>query len=148
MRIADQRSESLVPLSQEQQLYVSDAWNRMWMMVLDADEIEARALELQASICQAMGDPKRLRILHALEASERSVGELATILGVSIANVSQHLGVLRGRGLVRSRREGSLVYYRLAYPEVMKACQVLKEILIRQISEGGELAGLSSSSDS
>lgn len=116
-------------------------------MVLDADEIEARVLELQASICQAMGDPKRLRILHVLEASERSVGELATILGVSIANVSQHLSVLRGRGLVRSRREGSLVYYRLAYPEVMEACQVLKEILIRQIREGGELAGLSPSSN-
>lgn len=111
-------------------------------MVLNSDDMEARVLELQASICQALGDPKRLRVLHALKANERSVGELATILDVTVANVSQHLGVLRGRGLVRSRRAGNTVYYRLAYPEVMEACEALREILVRQLSDGGELAAL------
>lgn len=109
---------------------------------LDASEIETRALEMQALICQALSDPKRLRLLHALEHGERSVGELAETLGASIANASQHLGVLRGRGLVRARREGTTVLYSLAYPEILAACRLLNQLLVRQLAEGGELAGL------
>ena len=111
-------------------------------MGLGADETEARLLEMQALICQAMGDPKRLRILYLLEAGERPVGEVAKALGVSLANASQHLGVLRSRGLVRSRREGTTVWYRLAYREIMEACRVLQELLRTQLAEGGELSRL------
>ncbi len=102
--------------------------------------VELEMLERQALICQALSDPKRLRILYALSSSERSVGDLASELGVSIANVSQHLGVLRSRGLVDSRREGTSVYYRLAYPETMEACRVLRSILARQLAEEGRLS--------
>lgn len=109
-------------------------------MALGADETDARLLEMHALICQAMGDPKRLRILYLLEAGEHPVGGVAKALGVSIANASQHLGVLRSRGLVRSRREGTTVWYRLAYPEIIEACRVLRELLTRQLAEGGELA--------
>ena len=97
-------------------------------------------LERQAMICQALSDPKRLRILYALGSDERSVGDLAAELGVSIANVSQHLGVLRSRGLVDSRREGTSVFYRLAYPETMEACRVLRSIIARQLADEGRLS--------
>ncbi len=105
---------------------------------MTADDLEM--LERQALICQALSDPKRLRILYALGSDERSVGDLASELGVSIANVSQHLGVLRSRGLVASRREGTSVYYRLAYPETMEACRVLRSILARQLADEGRLS--------
>ncbi len=105
---------------------------------MTADDLEM--LERQAMICQALSDPKRIRILYALGSNERSVGDLASELGVSIANVSQHLGVLRSRGLVVSRREGTSVYYRLAYPETMEACRVLRSILARQLAEEGRLS--------
>ncbi len=105
---------------------------------MTADDLEM--LERQAMICQALSDPKRLRILYALGSDERSVGDLASDLGVSIANVSQHLGVLRSRGLVESRREGTSIYYRLAYPETMEACRVLRSILARQLADEGRLS--------
>ena len=105
---------------------------------MTADDLEM--LERQAMICHALSDPKRLRILYALGSGERSVGDLASELGVSIANVSQHLGVLRSRGLVESRREGTSVIYRLAYPETMEACRVLRSILARQLADEGRLS--------
>ncbi len=103
---------------------------------------EIAMLERQAQICHALSDPKRLRILYALSSAERSVGDLAGELDVGIANVSQHLGVLKGRGLVASRREGSTVFYRLAYPETMDACKVLRRILARQLADQGRLSGI------
>ncbi len=105
-----------------------------------ADEIAM--LERQAQICQALSDPKRLRILYTLGEGERSVGELAEELGVGIANASQHLGVLKGRGLVASRREGSTVFYRLAYPETIEACKILRRILAHQLADQSRLSGI------
>ena len=111
---------------------------------MSPSEVEMEMLERQALICQALSDPKRLRILYALgpteHSPERSVGDLASELGVSIANVSQHLGVLRSRGLVDSRREGTSVFYRLAYPETMEACRVLRSIIARQLADEGRLS--------
>lgn len=107
---------------------------------MDADEMAM--LERQALICQALSDPKRLWILHALANGERSVGDLAEGLGVGIANASQHLSVLRSRGLVESRREGTTVFYRLAYPETMDACRIFRRILARQLADTGRLSGL------
>jgi len=103
-------------------------------------DVNLEMLERQALICRALSDPKRLRILYVLGSGERSVGDLADELGVSIANASQHLGVLRSRGLVDSRREGTTVFYRLAYPETMEACRVLRVILARQLAADGRLS--------
>jgi ArsR family transcriptional regulator len=109
---------------------------------VEGNRSEERLLELQAFICQALGDPKRLRILYAVADKERSVGDLAEELGVSLTNVSQHLGVLRARGLVRARREGNVVRYSLAYPQVMEACRALRAVLAKQLAEDGKLASL------
>ena len=97
---------------------------------------------LQALLCQALSDPKRLRILYRLSEHEVSVGDLAQDLGISMANVSQHLGLLKARGLVRSRRDGNSVLYGLAYPEIMQACSALRAVLSRQLAEGSRLSGL------
>lgn len=88
--------------------------------------------ELHAAICKVLTDPKRLMLLEALRAGERSVGELAGELGVSLPNVSQHLAVLRAAGLVESRRTGQTVRYWLAEPSIVGACDIVGDIVARR----------------
>jgi ArsR family transcriptional regulator len=89
---------------------------------------------LHAEICKVLTDPKRLLLLHALRGGERSVGELAAEHGLSLPNVSQHLAVLRGAGLVDSRREGTSVRYRLAEPAILDACDIVNGIVARRVA--------------
>ncbi len=88
---------------------------------------------LHAEICKVLTDPKRLRLLHALRDGERSVGDLAAVLGVSLPNASQHLAVLRAAGLVDGRREGASVRYRLAEPAILDACDIVGTIVDRRL---------------
>ena len=81
-----------------------------------------------AAIARALGDPKRLCVLESLAAGEVSVGDLATRVSCQVPNMSQHLAVLRSAGLVTARRYGNTVYYRLADPRVLEACQLLMDI--------------------
>jgi DNA-binding transcriptional ArsR family regulator len=76
------------------------------------DELTA----LQARICKVLAHPKRLQIVYALRAGERSVGELAKELQLPYANLSQHLRILLEIGLVEVRHHGRYSYYRLADP--------------------------------
>src|SRR3984893_1043960 len=67
-----------------------------------------------ASVAQALGSGRRAEIVDLLAQGERSVEEVATEISQSVANTSQHLRLLARAGLVRSRREGTRVFYRLA----------------------------------
>src|SRR2546429_356277 len=67
-----------------------------------------------ASVAQALGSGRRAEIVDLLAQGERSVEEIANEISQSVANTSQHLRVLARAGLVRSRREGTRVFYRLA----------------------------------
>jgi DNA-binding transcriptional ArsR family regulator len=102
-----------------------------------ADEV---LYERQARICQVLSDPKRLRLLGLLRDGERSVGELAETLGVAYPNVSQHLNVMRDAGLVATRRAGTSVYYRLAYPRIAVACDIVRDVLREQLADAAALA--------
>lgn len=103
---------------------------------------ESVLYERRARICQVLADPKRLRLIDALRDDvERSVGELAEVLNATYPNVSQHLNVMRDAGLVTSRREGTTVYYRLAYPQITQACDIVCDILRAQIADVAALAG-------
>ena len=66
-----------------------------------------------AAIFAALGEPTRLRIVHALSAGELCVGDLAAMLGMAVPAVSQHLRVLRDLRIVRNRRVGRMIYYAL-----------------------------------
>jgi ArsR family transcriptional regulator len=90
--------------------------------------------ELHAAICKALTDPKRLMLLEALRSTERSVGELASELGVAVPNVSQHLAVLRGVGLVAARRTGQTVRYSLVEPSIVVACDIVSGIVARRLT--------------
>ena len=87
------------------------------------------AFGLHAELCKVLTDPKRLLLIDALRHADRSVGELAEEIGVSLPNASQHLSVLRHAGLVAARREGTTVYYRLVEPRIADACDIVHRIV-------------------
>lgn len=95
---------------------------------------DLRHYQLHAEICKVLTDPKRLMLLDALRAGERSVGDLAEMIDVALPNASQHLAVLRGAGLVDGRRSGTSVLYRLAEPAIVEACDVIDGIVGRRLS--------------
>ena len=88
--------------------------------------------EMQAEICKTLTNPKRIEILNVLKTDERTVTELVNALGASKANVSQHLAVMRHKGILTTRREGVNIYYRVANPKVIDACSLMKEVLFEQ----------------
>jgi ArsR family transcriptional regulator len=98
--------------------------------------------EMQADVCKTLSSPKRLEILSILKEGEKSVSELVEILGVPKANVSQHLAVMRHKGILKSRRDGVNIYYSLANPKVIKACTLMKEVLTEQLKERTDILEL------
>jgi DNA-binding transcriptional ArsR family regulator len=102
--------------------------------------------EMQSEVCKTLASAKRLEIINALKGGEKTVGELVEILGVPKANVSQHLAVMRLKGILRSRREGVNIYYRIANPKVVQACTLMREVLTEQMRERSKLIDISSES--
>ncbi len=96
--------------------------------------------EIQADICKTLGNAKRIRILDALQNGELTVNELVDIVGISPANISQHLGIMRQKGILTSRREGVNIFYKISNRKVSKACALMREVLIEQLEEGQKIA--------
>jgi ArsR family transcriptional regulator, virulence genes transcriptional regulator len=95
--------------------------------------------ELQAEFCKTFSDPKRLMILNELKRGERSVGDIAVALDISQAVVSRQLGILREKNVVTRRREGTTVYYSLTDSRIGAACDLVHEILLKQIEKNREM---------
>ena len=100
---------------------------------------EKKIYELHAEICKTLANPKRLQILNLLRHKELSVNELASLMEIREANVSQHLSVMRQKGILVSRRERVNIYYRIANPKVIKACDIMREVLLEYLEEGAQL---------
>jgi DNA-binding transcriptional ArsR family regulator len=79
-----------------------------------------------AIVIKCLGHPLRLRLLEALEAGERTVSQLQQAARASQASVSQQLAILRGRGIVDSRRDGANVYYWITEPKVGKILDCIR----------------------
>src|SRR4030042_3653567 len=99
------------------------------------DKSKRQLFEHQAGICKPLAAPKRLMILHELRDREKSVGQLVSDLDLPQANVSQHLAILRERGIVTTRREGTTIFYSLAHPKIGQACDLVREVLADQLSQ-------------
>ena len=95
---------------------------------------------LQADILKTLVNPRRIEILHELAAGPMEVGRLAQAVGASQPNVSQHLAVLRGAGIVGAERVGREVRYHLADSDVMVACGLMRSVLERRLTRLGEMA--------
>jgi rhodanese-related sulfurtransferase len=93
-----------------------------------------------ASVAQALGSGRRAEIVDLLAQGERSVEEIANEISQSVANTSQHLHVLARAGLVRSRREGTRVFYRLASERVGDLWAAVRDVAVRHVAEVNQLA--------
>lgn len=91
------------------------------------EALEARAIEVAATL-DAMANPKRLLVMCTLLKGEKSVGELAEIVKLSPAALSQHLGKMRALRLVATRRDGQTIYYSLASPAVSEILATLYRV--------------------
>ena len=96
--------------------------------------------KLHASICHTLANAKRLEIIDHLSRGELSVTQLAETLGIGQSNLSQHLAIMREKGIVTTRREGLSVYYRLSNPKIIQACDLMRQILLEHLEANAELA--------
>ncbi len=100
----------------------------------------ARLWEMQADICQLLANPKRLQILNLLKWGELSVGAMVQSLKCPKANLSQHLSLMRQKGILATRRQGTTIYYRLATPDITQACEIMREVLREVLDHRGSLS--------
>ena len=96
-----------------------------------------------ADLCQTLASPIRLELLSLLRDGDKRVNELAELTELNQANVSQHLSLLRSKGIVIARREGTNIYYRIANPKIIRACDLIRQVLIEQAAEHAEVVGAS-----
>jgi rhodanese-related sulfurtransferase len=101
---------------------------------------KAALFDALASVAQALGSGRRAEIVDLLAQGERSVDEIAHEIDQSVANTSQHLQVLARSGLVRSRREGTRIFYRLASERVGELWAAVRDVAVRHVAEVGILA--------
>ncbi len=97
------------------------------------EALEAELRELHERVCKAIADPKRLLIISVLRDCELSVGEIAATLELSQSNASQHLAVLRERGIVTTRRAGTSVYYSLSNQKILTAIDLMREFVAEEL---------------
>lgn len=98
-------------------------------------EFKNRLYGQLARLGKALSSPHRLEMLELLAQGERTVDSLATEIGLSLANASQHLQALRQAALVESRKDGLFVYYRLADPDVFELSKVIRSVAERRLAE-------------
>ncbi len=96
-------------------------------------ELNDEALELIASRFRLLAEPMRLKILHTLSEQEMNVSELVAATGANQANISKHLGILLGAGVVSRRKEGLTANYRIADETIFELCDTVCSRLKTQL---------------
>jgi len=91
--------------------------------------------DLHAEMCKVFSNPIRLEILNLLRNKEMSVTELINASRLSQANISQHLSIMKSKGIVISEREGKMIYYKLSNPKIIKAFNIIKEVLTERLEK-------------
>lgn len=102
---------------------------------MDKREYKDRVYTMLAKLIKAMANPHRLEIIDLLAQAERPVEEIANETGISVANASQHLQVLKQSNLVREKRNGNFILYRLASEAVYRSVRDLREIGTESLAE-------------
>ena len=95
---------------------------------------------LQADMLKTLANPRRLEMAHLLADEPMTVGRLADRLGLAQPNVSQHLALMRAAGVLTAEREGREIRYRLADPDFITACRLMRAALQRRLSRLAELS--------
>jgi DNA-binding transcriptional ArsR family regulator len=82
-----------------------------------------------------LGEPTRLRILHAICQEEKCVNDIIKATGMAQANVSRHLGLMYQAGLLSRRREGTQIFYRVADQMFVELCRSVTVQVVSRMDE-------------
>ena len=96
--------------------------------------------EMHAEMCKVFTNPVRVEILNLLQDGRRSVNTLAELTGYNQPNISQHLTIMREKGIVTAEKVGNNVFYSLSNPKISEAFDIMKEILYEQLARNEQLA--------
>src|SRR3989344_4038291 len=91
--------------------------------------------EIHAEICKVFSNPTRLEILNLLRDKELSVTELIERTKLNQANISQHLSIMKSKGIVTSNRKGKNIYYKLTNPKTIKAFDIIRDVLGEKLTD-------------
>ncbi len=103
-------------------------------------KIDMTIYNLQSEISKTLANPIRLAILHSLRDGEKNVNDLTAILGISQSNLSQHLALMRQKGILKTRKQGTSIFYSVANTKINQACDMVREVLLDQLNQSHELA--------
>lgn len=95
--------------------------------------------KLHAEMCKVFSNPIRLEILDILRGKEMSVTGLVEKTGLSQANISQHLSIMKSKGIVAPRRKSKYVYYGLTNPKIIRAFDIIREVLRGKLKKDKEI---------
>lgn len=101
--------------------------------------LEIEITQLHAEVCAGLADPNRIMILYALSQSPRNVTELCNELKMAQPLVSRHLKVLRERGMVTTKRHGTIIQYTLADDRLIQALDLLRAVMREGLTRRAEL---------
>jgi len=93
--------------------------------------------ELHAYLCKIFSNPTRLEILNFLRGGKMSVTALIKKTKLSQANISQHLSIMKSKGIVASNRKGKNIYYQLTNKKIIKAFDIIREVLVEKLKKDG-----------
>ena len=95
--------------------------------------------QLHAEMCKVFSNPIRLEILNLLRDKKMFVTELIYQTKLSQANISQHLSIMKSKGIVVSERNGKNIYYKLSNPKIIKAFDIIKEVLTERLEKNRKI---------
>lgn len=95
--------------------------------------------EFKAGIFQALAHPTRIAVAETLLEGEQSAGSIMERLGLEQANLSQHLAVMRSKGIVTTRKEGNQVFYSLRDPILAEVLNIMRQYFMTHLSEASEM---------
>ena len=97
--------------------------------------------KIHAEMCKVFSNSTRLEILNLLRDKEMSVTELIEKTKLSQANISQHLAIMKSKGIVTSNRIGKNIYYKLTNPKIIKAFDIIREVLSERLRKNSKIIG-------
>ena len=89
------------------------------------NQIKVTKAQEQAEFCGIFGNSRRIRIVWALGQKELTVGEIAQEIEASMQNTSQHLRLMKNKGVLQSRRDGREIYYSIADTKLIRECPII-----------------------
>lgn len=95
--------------------------------------------KIHAEMCKVFSNPTRLEILNLLRDKEMSVTELIKKTKLSQANISQHLSIMKSKSIVISDRKGKNICYKLTNPKIIKAFDIIREVLKEMLKKNSKL---------